>query len=399
MSTHVHTRSIDEESAKMYLDNASTTPVRREVIDAMMPYLESRWHNPSSLYSDATYVRAAVDRARKTVAELIGAKPSEIYFTSGGSESNCWAIQGFANSRLAKRRVPVVITTDIEHKSIIECVKNLPVAATYFLDVDVYGFVDLGEVERVIEECVNNGTDPRDILVSIQYANNEIGTVQDIHKIGDITSKYGCVLHTDAVQAFGQIGVSARVDGFDMMSASAHKIGGCKGTGVLYVKEGTNIDPLIYGSQMNSMRGGTENVAGIIGMAKAVELVYPDNDCKRDSRDRLIECLEDIGCKLNGPRFNRLPNNVNVILPYGVNAETLLYSLDVDDLQIGTGSACNSRSMKPSHVLKAIGLSDDEVSGSVRITIGDGFTEKDAERVGDTIDSSIKVLKNIEESE
>lgn len=390
----------------MYLDNASTTPVKQEVIDAMLPWLQHKWHNPSSLYSDATYAKIAIDNARKTIADFIHAKPSEIYFTSGGSESNCWAIQGFANSRLAKHHVPILITTNIEHKSIMECVKNLPIAATYFLNVDSSGLVDIDELEDVIKELVESGTDPNDILVSIQYANNEIGTIQEIWAISDMVHKYGCVLHTDAVQAFGQINVHAQLDGFDMMSASAHKIGGCKGVGILYIKDGIQINPLIYGSQMDGMRGGTENVAGIVGMAKAVELTKIhnwDSSLKYTIRDYFIERLRKIGCKLNGINgevwYNRLPNNVNVMLPYDINGETLLYSLDVDDIQIGTGSACNSRSIEPSHVLKAIGLTDDEASRCIRITIGDDFTEQDADYVVEAIEKSLKVLKSINETE
>ena len=387
----------------MYLDNASTTPVKQEVIDAMLPWLQDKWHNPSSLYSDATYAKIAIDNARKTIADFIHAKPSEIYFTSGGSESNCWAIQGFANNRLAKHRVPVVITTNIEHKSIMECVKNLPIAATYFLNVDSYGLVDIDELEDIIKELVENGTDPDDILVSIQYANNEIGTIQEIWAISDMVHKYGCVLHTDAVQAFGQIDVNAQLDGFDMMSASAHKIGGCKGVGILYIKDGIQINPLIYGSQMDGMRGGTENVAGIVGMARAVELAKIHNwdiSPKYAVRDYFIKRLRKIGCKLNGQVWeHRLPNNVNIMLPCDINGETLLYSLDVDDIQIGTGSACNSRSIEPSHVLKAIGLTDDEASRCIRITIDDDFTKQNADYVVEAIEKSLKVLKSINETE
>ena len=387
----------------MYLDNASTTKVKPEVIDAMMPWLTEKYHNPSSLYSDATYAKIAIDNARKTIADFIHAKPSEIYFTSGGSESNCWAIQGFVNSRLAKHRVPIVITTNIEHKSIMECVKNLPIAATYFLDIDSSGLVDIDELEDIIKELVENGTDTDDIMVSIQYANNEIGTIQDIRLISDVVHKYGCVFHTDAVQAFGQIDVDAQLDGFDMMSASAHKIGGCKGVGILYVQDGIKINPLVYGSQMNGMRGGTENVAGIVGMARALELARVhdwDSSPKYAIRDYLIEQLRKIGCKLNGQVWEyRLPNNINIMLPYDINGETLLYSLDVADIQIGTGSACNSRSIEPSHVLKAIGLSDDEASRCIRITIDDDFTVQDADYVAEEIDRSIKILKSINETE
>lgn len=387
----------------MYLDNASTTKVKPEVIDAMMPYLEEKWHNPSSLYSDATYAKIAVDDAMNAVADLIGAKLDEIYFTSGGSESNCWAIQGFVNNRLAKHRVPVVITTDIEHKSIIECVKNLSITVTYFLHVDNKGFIDIEELEGVIKEAIDKGAAPKDILISIQFANNEIGTIQDVARIGSLAHLYGCVFHTDAVQAFGHLWINVDTMGIDMLSASAHKIGGPKGTGVLYIRKNVDIYPLIYGSQMDGMRGGTENVAGIVGMAKAIKLLgnyLSDNEWISDVRDDFIDMLENIGCRLNGPRGkNRLPNNINVILPYNINGETLLYSLDVDDIQIGTGSACNSRSIEPSHVLKAIGLTDDEASKCIRITIDSDFADYDTDYVVEAIEKSLKVLKSINETE
>ena len=387
----------------MYLDNASTTKVKPEVIDAMMPYLEEKWHNPSSLYSDATYAKIAVDDAMNAVADLIGAKLDEIYFTSGGSESNCWAIQGFVNNRLAKHRVPVVITTDIEHKSIIECVKNLSITVTYFLHVDNKGFIDIEELEGVIKEAIDKGAAPKDILISIQFANNEIGTIQDVARIGSLAHLYGCVFHTDAVQAFGHLWINVDTMGIDMLSASAHKIGGPKGTGVLYIRKNVDIHPLIYGSQMDGMRGGTENVAGIVGLAKAVKLLgnyLSDNEWTSDVRDDFIDMLENIGCRLNGPRGkNRLPNNINVILPYNINGETLLYSLDVDDIQIGTGSACNSRSIEPSHVLKAIGLTDDEASKCIRITIDSDFADYDTDYVVEAIEKSLKVLNSINETE
>lgn len=387
----------------MYLDNASTTKVKPEVIDAMMPYLEEKWHNPSSLYSDATYAKIAVDDAMNAVADLIGAKLDEIYFTSGGSESNCWAIQGFVNNRLAKHRVPVVITTDIEHKSIIECVKNLSITVTYFLHVDNKGFIDIEELEGVIKEAIDKGAAPKDILISIQFANNEIGTIQDVARIGSLAHLYGCVFHTDAVQAFGHLWINVDTMGIDMLSASAHKIGGPKGTGVLYIRKNVDIHPLIYGSQMDGMRGGTENVAGIVGMAKAVKLLgnyLSDNEWTSDVRDDFIDMLENIGCRLNGPRGkNRLPNNINVVLPYDINGETLLYSLDVDDIQIGTGSACNSRSIEPSHVLKAIGLTDDEASKCIRITIDSDFADYDTDYVVEAIEKSLKVLNSINETE
>lgn len=383
-----------------YLDMASTTQVKSEVIDAMMPYLTDKWQNPSSLYSDSTYVKIAIDNARKTIADFIGAKPNEIYFTSGGSESNCWAIQGFVNSRLAKQKLPYVITTSIEHKSIIECVENQNMTVVHYLSVDENGFVDIDELNDVIGFLLGEGADANDILVSIQYANNEIGTIQDIMNIADTVHMYGCMFHTDAVQAFAHEKIDVDLSGIDMMSASAHKIGACKGTGFLYIRDSIEIKPLIYGSQMDGMRGGTENVAGIVGMAKAVELArdsISDNASVAMNRDYFINKLIAIGCTLNGHSESRLANNINVMLPYDINGETLLYSLDVDDIQIGTGSACNSRSIESSHVLRAIGLSDKEAQSCVRITIPDDITMDDIDEVVESIDKSIKVLKSINE--
>lgn len=379
-----------------YLDVSSTTHPKQEVIDAMMPYLTGdMWYNPSSLYSDSVKVKAAVDKSRDIIAKFINAKSgNEIYFTSGGSESNNWAIQGFINNRLNKLHVPYIITTKIEHKSIMECTKAQTLATVYYLDVDNDGFVSMEELEDAITLILNIGVEPKDILVSIQFANNEVGTIQNIINISNIAHLYGCVFHTDAVQAFGHVYIDVDVMGIDMLSASSHKIGGCKGTGFLYIKDGVEINPLIYGSQMDGMRGGTENVPGIMGMAKAVELMqnYYRNSSFAMTRDYFIKKLEDIGCKLNGPHENRLPNNINVILPNKSYGENMMYMLDIDGINISTGSACNSRSITPSYVLKAIGLTDDEAKQSIRISIPDDMTMDDVDDVMDSIEKSIKVL-------
>lgn len=376
-----------------YLDEAATTKVKQEVVDAMLPYMTEKWHNPSSLYSSGADVKVAVDSARHTIANFINAKDDEIYFTSGGSESNNWAIQGFVNNRNSKTHVPYIITTKIEHKSIMACTKNLKLATVYYLDVDDDGFISMSELEDTITLILSIGVEPKDILVSIQFANNEVGTIQNIINISNLVHLYGCTFHTDAVQAFGHVFIDVDVMGIDMISASSHKIGGCKGTGFLYIKDGVEINPLIYGSQMDGMRGGTENVAGIIGMAKAVELSdWKDGAATKMVRDYFIDKLEGIGCTLNGPRDNRLPNNINVVLPDGICGENILYMLDIDGISIGTGSACNSRSIDPSYVLKAIGLTDDEAKQSIRITIPDGLTMDDIDEIVDDIEKSIKVI-------
>lgn len=377
-----------------YLDEAATTKVKQEVVDAMLPYMTEKWHNPSSLYSSGADVKVAVDSARHTIANFINAKDDEIYFTSGGSESNNWAIQGFVNNRNSKTHVPYIITTKIEHKSIMACTKNLKLATVYYLDVDDDGFISMSELEDTITLILSIGVEPKDILVSIQFANNEVGTIQNIINISNLVHLYGCTFHTDAVQAFGHMFIDVDVMGIDMLSASSHKIGGCKGTGFLYIKDGVEINPLIYGSQMDGMRGGTENVAGIIGMAKAVELSdWNDGAATKMVRDYFIDKLEGIGCTLNGPRDNRLPNNINVVLPDGIYGENILYMLDIDGISIGTGSACNSRSIDPSYVLKAIGLTDDEAKQTIRISIPDDLTMDEADGIVDSIQKSIKIIK------
>lgn len=380
----------------MYLDNAATTKPKQEVIDAMMPYLTDKWYNPSALYYRSLNIKKAIDDARDTVAKFINAKSGDnIFFTSGGSESNCWAIQGFINNRLDNIRVPHIITTKIEHKSIMECMKNTHLATIYYLDVDADGFIDLHELDNAISLMLSVGVEPRDILVSIQFANNEIGTIQDIINIGNVCHMYGCIFHTDAVQAFGHVYIDVDVMGIDMLSASSHKIGGCRGTGFLYIKDGIEINPLIYGSQMDGMRGGTDNVAGIIGMAKAVELADLNATANmKFVRDYFIDKLYDIGCRLNGPyKHHRLPNNINVILPDDIYAENIVYALDIDDIQVGTGSACNSHSVEPSYVLKAIMLTDDEANSSLRITISDDMTMDDVDEVVDKIKMTIDMEK------
>lgn len=383
----------------IYLDEAATTKPSPEVISAMMPYLSEKWHNPSSLYSKAVDVSKDITKARKTVADFINAEEDEVFFTSGGSESNCWAIQGFVTHRSAIEELPCIITTNIEHHSIMECtaMMNMLPCLVWYVGVDEYGNVDIEELEEALK-CMSKETKSSNILVSIEMANNEIGTIQDIKKLSEIIHSYGAIFHTDAVQAFGHIPIDVADMGIDMLSASGHKIGCCKGIGILYKRNGIEINPLIYGSQMDGMRGGTENVPYIIGMAKAVELIerYAKPDmCQRIAhiRDYFIDKLENIGCKLNGSRENRLPNNINVTLPHGLNGESMLYCMDLCDVCISTGSACNSKSIEPSPVLSAIGLGDDAYN-SIRITFPVGITKEEIDEVVSEMDRQIKILVN-----
>lgn len=386
----------------VYMDAAATTCPHKEVIDAMMPYLTEQYFNPSSLYSNGVNVKNAIDEARKTVGDFINADANEIYFTSGGSESNCWAIRGFVDEVRHRCGKSVVITSRIEHKSIMECVKSVNGLGveTWYIGVDEFGYVDTKQLVYKIERATNSGIRPKNILVSIQLANNEVGTIQDVRKIAGIAHSYGCVLHVDAVQAFGSIKIDVKDMGIDMLSASAHKIGACKGTGILYKNNKIDIKPLIFGSQMDGMRGGTENVAGIVGMAKAVEIARGNMMNLSElstKRDYLIMKLRHLGCHLNGAVLcNRLPNNVNVILPKGIGAEEMLYMLDLSDIMVSTGSACNSRMKKPSHVLMAMGLTEDEAARSMRLTLRRDTTYDDIDECINEISNAIKLMNKVD---
>lgn len=357
----------------IYLDSAATTQVKQEVIDAMMPYFGERFYNPSSLYGPSIDVANDVYKARETVGKFIGARPEEIYFTSGGSESNCWAIQGFMKNSIDFGETPLVITSKVEHKSIIECVNSFSSYARKFINVNKDGFVDLEELNNILEESYQH----RAIIVSIQFANNEIGTIQNIKKISDLVHRYGGIFHTDAVQAFGHVPIDVNDLGIDLMSCSGHKIGAPKGIGFLFKKKGIRLNPLIYGSQMDGLRGGTENVPYIIGMAKAVELctnkIKPDSIwVQMKARDYLIDFLiTSFGCVLNGSRDKRLPTNINVTFPQNITGEELIYRLDMEGVYISAGSACNASSHKPSYVLEAIGVSEQGAKKSIRISLPD----------------------------
>lgn len=376
----------------IYLDAASTARPHPKVIEAMMPYFTENWYNPSALYSRASKIKLEIEKARKTVADYIGANSSEIFFTSSGSESNCWAIRGFVDYWRYKGIRPNIITTQIEHKSIYSCIEDLlHDAEVYDVFTDNEGFVDVDDLKTILHnKCENIPT-----LVSIQFANNEIGTIQDIKKIAMISHKYGAVFHTDATQAFGQMPIDVEKLEIDMMTASGHKIGTPKGIGFLYKKNGIEIKPLIYGSQMDSMRGGTENVPYIIGMAKAIQLVKRDEEYQlRLSilRDNFISELKAFGCKINGSLTKRLPNNISVTFPQNITGESLLYMLDISNIFISTGSACNSHSINPSYVLKAIGLSDEEANKTIRITLPHDIIMEEIDKTMHEIKKQIKLL-------
>lgn len=378
----------------IYLDNAATTKPKKEVIDAIMPYLTDMWYNPSSLYSLSTNIKKKIEESRETIANFINANNDEIYFTSGASESNNWAIKGWNECNDDN----CIVTSFMEHKSVKDCVNAIwqikPNIGVIYCDNDKYGMLDLND----LDECLDIA-EPNPTLVSICIANNEIGTVQHIKMISDLVHKYDGVLHVDATQAFGHIPIDVKELGIDMLSASGHKIGALKGSGFLYIKNGINIKPLIYGSQENGMRGGTENVIGIIALGEAVKHInFGDNyeyiEDIIDKRNYFICSLESkFGCRLNGHDTYRLPNNINVTFPQNITGEALLYTLDLSDVQVSVGSACNSHSVEPSYVLKAIGLSDDEAMRTVRFTLSEDITYEDIDKVIDEINKTIKIIK------
>lgn len=378
-----------------YLDAASTSDYKEVddiIVDTMTNAMKTYWQNPSSLY--ASNVKDVINICRKQVADFIGAKSNEIYFTSGASESNNMAIRGWVDEELKDGyKAITIITTPIEHASILKLVKSRTLDAHIrFCDVDEFGVIDYRSLKTLLYFC-----DDEPILVSVHMANNEIGTIQDIKRISELVHKYGGVLHVDATQAFGHIPIDVEELGIDMISASGHKISPVlKGVGFLYKKNGIDIQPLICGSQENELRGGTENTFGIIGLSKAVELCDISQekiDDMHNKQDYFIKLLESkFGCKLNGSQC-RLPNNINVILPDGVMGESVLYMLSMSDIFISTSSACNSHSIKPSVVLKNIGLTDEEAMRSIRITMPDNITYEDIDYFISELDKTIKIIK------
>ena len=377
----------------IYLDNAATTKVKREVVEAMIPYLTEQYYNPSSLYSHATKIKEDIEGARKIVGNFIKANSDEIYFTSSGSESNCWAISGFCHYWNALKIKPVIITSTIEHKSILECVKNM-IADVYYVDVDKDGLIKLDVLSNLLNDVSLWGLP---LLCSFQLANNEVGTIQDIKKISTIIEQHGGLLHVDGVQAFGQVLINVDEMGIDMLSVSGHKVGCPKGIGFLYIRKGTTISPMIYGSQMDGKRGGTENVPYIMGMAKAIELCRIDYLKSTELCEKqlyFIRCLiKNFDCVINGSVTDRLPNNINVTFPQNITGESLLYTLDLSDIQISVGSACNSRSIEPSYVLKEIGLTNDEAMRTIRISLSNDITYKQIDYIIDEIDKAIKLIE------
>lgn len=378
----------------IYLDNAATTAVKPEVFEVMKPYFTEIYSNPSSVYSFAGQAKKAVDDAREQIAGALNAKaPSEIYFTGGGSEADNWAIKMTAEA--CKDKGHHIITTKIEHHAVLHTVDWLEkngYEVTY-LDVDSDGLISLEELEKAIR--------PDTILISIMFANNEIGTIEPVKEIGAIAKKHGILFHTDAVQAFGHVPIDVQDMNIDMLSASGHKFHGPKGIGFLYLRNGLKLGPLIHGgAQERARRAGTHNVPGIVGMGEAARLAVQDMEVNAkkqiEIRDYLIERIEkEIPyVRVNGHREKRLPNNVNVCFRF-IEGESLLIMLDQKGICASSGSACTSGSLDPSHVLLAIGLPHEIAHGSLRLTLSEETTREDADYVVDNLKAIVERLRSM----
>ena len=381
------------EKKLIYMDNAATTSVKPEVLDAMLPYFTEKFGNPSSIYSISSENKKAITDAREVIAKTINTTPENIYFTAGGSESDNWALKATADAYASKGKH--IITTKIEHHAILHTCEYLETKGfeITYLDVDENGLVKLDELTAAIR--------PDTILISVMFANNEIGTIEPIAEIGKIAHEHGVLFHTDAVQAYTQVPIDVEAMNIDMMSTSGHKINGPKGIGFLYIRKGVKIKSFIHGgAQERHRRAGTENVTGIIGLAKAAEIATANMKERTAEeikvRDHLIERIEkEIPyAKLNGDRVKRLPNNVNFSFQF-VEGESMLILLDSKGICASSGSACTSGSLDPSHVLLAIGLPHEIAHGSLRLTISDQITMEDADYVVDNLKEIVNHLREM----
>lgn len=380
---------------RIYLDHAATTALDGRVFEKMSPYFMGIYGNANSQHSFGRDAQKAVDEARDTIAKLIGAKPGEIYFTSGGTESDNWALKGVCKA--LKNKGNHVIISKIEHAAMLSTAKELEkdgVEVSY-IGVDEEGFINLEELKNAIR--------PTTILISCMYANNEIGTIEPIEEIVKIAKERGILVHTDAVQAMGAIDIDVKKLGVDLLSFSAHKFNGPKGVGALYIKNGIPMDRLISGGhQERTRRGGTTNVPGVVGFAEALRLtkesMQKDNEYVASLRDRFIARVEaEIPfVKLNGARdmAKRLPSNADFSFEY-IEGESILFSLDMDGIAVSSGSACSSGSLEPSHVLLAIGLSEEKAHGTIRFSFGKENTVEEVDFVVDTLKSTIQRLREM----
>ena len=377
----------------IYLDNAATTKTAPEVVDAMLPYFSEYYGNASTIYGLGAESKKAMDHARQTIADSLGAKPEEIYFTAGGSESDNWALKATAEAYASKGKH--IITTKIEHHAILhtcEYLEKRGFEITY-LNVDRDGLISLDELKAAIR--------PDTILISVMFANNEIGTIEPIAEIGEIAKEHGVLFHTDAVQAYAQVPINVDEMHIDMLSASGHKLNGPKGIGFLYIRKGVKIRSFVHGgAQERSRRAGTENIPGIVGLGAAVERAMRIMDSKTqreiELRDYLIGRLENEipHCWLNGHRTKRLPNNINFSFLF-IEGESMLIMLDMKGICASSGSACTSGSLDPSHVLLAIGLKHEEAHGSLRLTLSEESTKEEMDIVAEEVKKIVQRLRDM----
>lgn len=373
----------------IYMDNAATTKVTDSVLNAMLPYLRENYGNASAIYSLGQKSRAAIENSRIKIAEILKTKPSEIYFTSSGSESDNWVIKESLNPRKKNH----IISSKIEHPAILNSLKAVERWGTDYslISVDQEGFINLDELSEKIKDNTN--------LISVMFANNEIGTIEPIKEISKIAREKNILMHTDAVQAIGNVKFNLKDLDLDMLSISGHKLGAPKGIGILYIKEGTEIFPFIDGGeQERGMRASTENVASIVGLARAIEDAYANIDenisYTRDLRDYTIEKLLNIdGIILNGPRDKRLPGNINITLK-DTKPQTMVQYLDIYDICASSGSACAAGSINPSHVLRAIGRSEEDSLSMLRLSLNHNNTKEECDYVVKKISQGMKKFKN-----
>lgn len=373
----------------IYMDNAATTKVTDSVFNAMLPYLRENYGNASAIYSLGQKSRAAIENSRIKIAEILKTKPSEIYFTSSGTESDNWVIKESLNPREKHH----IISSRIEHPAILNSLKAVKSLGSDYslISVDQEGFVNLDELSEKIRDNTK--------LISIMFANNEIGTIEPIEEISKIAGEKNILLHTDAVQAMGNVKFNLRDLDVDILSISGHKLGAPKGIGILYIKEGTEISPFINGGeQERGMRASTENVASIVGIGRALEDAYANIDANiaytRDLRDYTIEKLLNIdGIILNGPREKRLPGNINITLK-NTKPQTMVQYLDMFDICVSSGSACAAGSINPSHVLRAIGRSEEDSLSMLRLSLNHNNTREECDYVVEKISQGMKKFKN-----
>lgn len=378
---------------KIYLDNAATTKTRPEVVEAMIPYFTELYGNPSSVYEFASQNKKAVDDARGIIAKALGADSSEIYFTAGGTESDNWALKAAVDAYADKGNH--IITSKIEHHAILHTCEYLQkhgIEVTY-IDVDENGVLKLDQLEKAIR--------PTTILISIMFANNEIGTMQPVKEIGEIAKKHNILFHTDAVQAFGHVPIDVNEMNIDMLSSSAHKLNGPKGIGFLYIRKGVKIRSLVHGgAQERQRRAGTENVPGIVGYGMATQLAIATMKERTDKEMKLRNLLfkrvlEEVPfVRVNGDKVKRLPNNANFSFQF-IEGESLLIMLDMKNICASSGSACTSGSLDPSHVLLAIGLPHEIAHGSLRLTVSDENTEEEINYTVDQIKEIVDKLRKM----